>query len=1529
MSRRRIVVLSSAAALFAVGLIVVLVFAALTQTTYGRERMRELVLARIASRVNGTMYVGRIGGGLLTGVTIDSLEIRGTNDSLLLATGPIRVTYDPRDIFDRRILLQHVTVERPVVRLRQFESGEWNFQQIFPEGPESGPRADRAFGDYVVIDSADISGGGADVTLIQPWHADESLRGARRDSAIAANLARTDADIRRSGDGFARVRRWTGATGSLSHVRLADPDSAGKLFVIADLAVTESDPPFVFSNVRGRGLVIEDSLWLDIAHFDLPGSTGSGSGKVVWGSDLPMRYAIDVVGDSVSLADIAWVYPTLPSTGGGTMKLSIRNADDLEELDYTITGMDVRTTGSRLLGSMTFGTGGPVLRVEDVDLEAAPVDFALLRQLNGQPFPVDWAGTLTGRVRGRGGPVDRFVVDAAQLTFRDAHVRGAISRVAGSGELDILYPALSAFHDFRARIDELDMRTLQHLYPEMPALDGFIAGTATLDSSWLDVRFRDAELTHTDGPGQTSHLTGSGRVTYGEEFITYDLDLVADRLAFTTLARSFEAIPLRGVHQGPIRATGTIADLDLAAELTGPAGMFGVDGHFDLFPSGYAARGSGRVSALDPGRLLARADLPQASLNGTFEMDVAGDSLANVAGSFAVELARSMVDHLRVYPSTGRFRVADSRLLVDTISLETTAANIAASGSIALASGVQGSLDYAIGIDSLGGLRRYIVAGAGEDGAGDDPMYRQPLPDSSLLAALGVTGGGADSLAGAVRIDGSIEGSVDRLDVAGGIAGDDLVYGTSTARAVAGSFSLTDVFADPRGSVALHAESVVAGGVELDSVSASASLEEPASGGFDLRIASANAGPAELAGDFDIANDTTTLLIESIVVRPDSTGQWDLASATRVVLAPDGALLDSLLLRHSDAGFIAIYASLPRSRPVDVRLSADSISLAELGVLAQLPMALEGAGRVEMSITGPRLDPEIQATAALTDARIGSVEIEYLNARARYAEREFDVAANFYRSDQPVLTATAVLPMDLSLAPVESRMLDLPLRGSIRADSADLALIETFSPKLTGASGTLSTDIRLGGSWHRPRLDGGLRIASGAVDVATLGVRFERVNADLRFAGDSIEIRRLSAWTRREDGTRGDTASLTGYLRFGDYANPTFNLRLFAREFHAIDQSDVASLDVSASLRLSGAYRDAVLAGDVIIERGQIYIPELIDKRAIDLNDPELYQIVDTSLFANSPLLPDVPSEFVQNLTLQGVRITIGPDVWLRSSEANIQLSGSVNVTRTLAGGLRAGDAARLALEGTLNADRGTYRLNLGLVQRDFQVNSGKVTFFGEPEINPALDITAVHTVRQYNKQDVGIRVNIGGTLNQPELTLASAEGLPISQSDLLSYLVTGAPSFQIANVNPGQTAASVLLPTVGSWVGGQFAGGAFDLVEIQTATDATSQTGLSVRDASENILSGTSLGLGKQFGDRTFVVANAGLCKLVQNDIAGQDIWRILGLKIEHRFNHGYSVEAGVEPASSELLCTVGALRGAVQTPQQLGLDLFRAWTF
>jgi len=304
------------------------------------------------------------------------------------------------------------------------------------------------------------------------------------------------------------------------------------------------------------------------------------------------------------------------------------------------------------------------------------------------------------------------------------------------------------------------------------------------------------------------------------------------------------------------------------------------------------------------------------------------------------------------------------------------------------------------------------------------------------------------------------------------------------------------------------------------------------------------------------------------------------------------------------------------------------------------------------------------------------------------------------------------------------------------------------------------------------------------------------------------------------------------------------------------------------------------------------------------------------------------------------VPVRMGRDVWLRSEEANVNLGGAVSITRSRqARGPDAG-AAQLALTGALQTVRGTYRLNLGPVQRTFEVERGEIAFFGEPDLNPTIDIAALHTVRQYSKQgaqpDVRVRVNIGGTLLAPSATLSTPDSARVKNADLISYLVTGGPSFEIAAQNSdyyASTAARVLLSSLGSWAGGKAAGGLCDDAVLSTSGADQSQRGLA--NLGSSILEGVRFNCAKQVGAKAFVRLDAGLCQVGQFVSGGGGgsaaaLANSIGVKLDYLMRPTLTVSAGVEPPTSAVLCSQNVnARGFVPTPQQFGLDLFRAWRF
>ncbi|MGH7717566.1 MAG: translocation/assembly module TamB domain-containing protein, partial [Gemmatimonadaceae bacterium] len=1463
-------------------------------------------------------------GGLLTGVTIDSFAIRDAEDSVFVSAGHVRIAYDVRDILDRRLLLSHVELHRPVVNLRRHADGTWNYRRIFPKGPKNTGAREGGFGEHIVLDSAVIREGTVILTL--PWHPPDTLTGAKRDSAITAALHSDSRDVRVTAEGLKRTYRWTDLQLESPFVRIADPDSGGQLIQVGRMAVHELDPPMRFRNMRGPVRIVGDSVWLEMDHFDLPASTGSARGKVIAAS--PIRYDVHVVGDSVSLADVSWVYPTLPRDGGGRMNLHIRSDPrDPDIVDYRLTNMDVRAARSHLLGAMTFGVGAPLLIVKDVQLTADPVDFSLLETLAGEPFPVPWRGQILGTVRGRGGPLDRFQVDDARITFRDANVAGAVTRATARGGLDIVSPALTVFRGLDLELERLDLRTITFLYPDFPRLAGTLRGRARLDSIWTDVRFSGADIIHTDGPAPPTRAGGSGRIDSQGELVFFDVDMQMAPLSFTALARSYPNIPFRGTFTGPLSATGTTAAFDLSSTLTGDAGTMSVTGRFDALAPGIVARAEGGVEELNLRLLLDRADLPVTRLTGAFASDVQGDSLAALQGTVAIDLDHSRVDTLHIAPSMARLTFADQRVQIDSLHLRTNVAALTAQGAIGLSPSLSDTVGYTITVDSLGALRPYLRRATTTRGAETLAAADSGMAEGTRDSVVSVL---QDSLSGTLTLRGVASGSIDTLRTWGEMEGRELFVGGNRARALRGSYAFSGLPREPQGSGVLQLDTVLAAGVRLSSAGMSFAFPNRQEGQVTFSAVTENAIRATAAFGYLERGDTVSVSIDTVRVQlPDHS--WDLRETARLTLRPDGWVLDSLALQSSAGGALGVSGAVPDSGSVALAVTVDSLPLADIGAIAQTRRPLDGRVSFDLSIQGTRADPTMTLAAQVADARYGGARLPFFTASGRYNDRRLDSEIQIYRENEPALQITATLPVDLALVRVERRLADDSLAGRVRADSVDLALIETLTNELRGVRGAMSTDIAIGGTWARPSIGGRFNIFDGEAGVPALGIRLRRINADIAFTRDSLSIRRFSAMSGED---RGDTVSLTGALTFRDRGGPApdspaeailrrlelVDLSLEMRRFQAIRNRRLADATLSGELHLFGPYRNAHLDGAMTIDRGVMYLPDQPEKQLVDVSDPEFRTLVDTSQIAGRGLLPEERSPYVDTLinglTVDNVQLRLGDEVWMRSEQANVRLGGSVDVTR-------AGD--QLALTGALQANRGTYRLNLSLVQRTFQVDSGAIRFFGAPQINPELDIWASHTVRQANRQDVRIRVHIMGTLLQPRLALSSDERIQISEAEIISYLVFGAPSFEVGQQNTallGQT----LLPTIGGLLEGVLAEQLrfFDIFQISAGTLGEQERLLSL-SSGLNVLAGSRIGVGKQLGERTFLTANAGLCSLGSG--ASSSFTSTFGLTLEHRLSSEYTLQVAMEPATRALLCTPGI--ETIGTPRQLGFDLFREWSF
>jgi translocation and assembly module TamB len=1521
MTRRRLVALVSAAVLLVLGLVVVSTVFFVTRTTAGRDKLRSVLQPFIASKVqNGSIYIGHLSGNLLTSVTLDSFAIRDKRGELFVSSGPLTVSFNPRDLIDNRIYITSATVEHPYVHLIQHESGVWNFQEIFASKHSAPPMIKdpqtRNFGDYVVLDSIRARDGA--FSLSMPWHAEEKA-GPVRDSVIKAHLTNPAKGVARTFEGYTRTYIWKNAHGMISHVRLADPDSDrkyGRQFDVDSISVDEIEPTFKFRRVSASIQQLADTARFAVRHFDMPGSTGTGKGKVWWGSDLPVRYDIAIHGDSVSLDDVNWVYPTLPRTGGGMLDLLIKNdPKNLHIVDFKLTKMDVRTTKSHLVGDMSFGTGAPLLLVRNVDLRVDPLDFDLIRTLAGKPFPQDWQGQINGTVKARGGPLTHFVVDDARGTYTDKHVSGAVSRFSGKGELDILLPANTQFHGFDVNVGLLDLRTIEYLFPAFPKMGGTVAGTATLDSSYLDVRFSNAHLMHQDGPGEPSRVSGSGRITDATPFMVYDVALDAEPLSLTMLARSpvFAALPARGLVSGPIRVKGTSADLELVTSLQGPAGTLSFDGRLDIDSvGGYGARGRGQFSALNLGTLLELPAIPAGTFSGHYDLDVAGSTAASLNGSANLAIERTLIDSVRVYPSNAHVRFAEGRVLVDSLRIHTSAATLTATGGIGLPKGRSDTLSYALVVDSLGGLRHYISH-----------------PNTSRLGDATPP----DSLSGTVTLSGIATGTLDRLDLSGRMTGSNLYVNQDRGELVDARYALRDVLNSRSGTVTLRADTVVLAGVALDTVGGSLRIDDATHAQFSLGALSHTGPEASAAGAWTSLAGTQSVLLDSLGVAVGDS-RWHLSGPARLSFDSSTIAVDSLVLRNRDTAFVALTARIPNSGAAFGQISAAHFPLRDFGMFAQLTDTLNGYVDVIAAVTGTKAVPQISANVALSGIEWRGVGVDRISTNARYQLGRFNVDMSVVRQGQASMVGNASLPLNMSLFGYSWR--NDTLSGRVVADSADLSIVKTVFKQLKSVTGRLWADVGLSGTPRAPIVDGKLTVRNGSFD-SPLGVTVSDINGRVFGGKDSLNLDFRAATTDDGPGTVAVTGWVKNLLRAGTH--PTFAVAVGANGFHAMNKRSLATMVLTTTdpIRLTGSTASATLTGALRVDRGAIFLADrdIARKQAVEIIIDSIGNTAAAS--TSSAMMSALMSNLQANVT-----VTLGNDVRLRSKEVNVKLAGDLQLitattrsTRTVASTGQL--LPRFELVGGLRTVSGTYNLNLGLVQREFEVlPEGTVTFDGPPE-NPALDIKAQYNVKQFRDRDLGVIVNLHGRLlPYPIIDFASTADYEISTSDLLSYLLTGRPGFDFgANATTQQVLTSFLAPTLSAVAADrlrQNLGSFFDAFQFQLGSSAASTDANAAFFSRTNLsqyLYGSTIGAEKQFSNNFYINVNTGLCQL--GEAGGRfNALNGLGGKIGYRFDPTLSLQLAYDPSTSSRTCSQSqSIIGFVPTPPQFSFSLSHTWRF
>ncbi|EGV18165.1 translocation/assembly module TamB domain-containing protein [Thiocapsa marina] len=457
---------------------------------------------------------------------------------------------------------------------------------------------------------------------------------------------------------------------------------------------------------------------------------------------------------------------------------------------------------------------------------------------------------------------------------------------------------------------------------------------------------------------------------------------------------------------------------------------------------------------------------------------------------------------------------------------------------------------------------------------------------------------------------------------------------------------------------------------------------------------------------------------------------------------------DPSCLGHERGSAGCLEIARDASTAVTVALTLDRLDLDLLEPLLPKGLSLDGRARLDGRFVAAGTGLEGRATADLPAGRL-----RLASARGRDQLFEFSGTRLDVDAIPGNLRSRLVVPLKgLGQGDVDLELtgwrLDDPLRpaqpvsGRLRAQFDGLERFTDPIPQLARSRGTLGADIALGGTLAQPGVRGEVRVERGGFNIPLVGL--DVANLTLSANAASAERIRLSG----SADVGGERLEIAGEGGFGP-DGPSARIRATGERLVLIDTSEYF-VRVSPRLDL-----DATAEGARV--RGEILVPEArINPRAL----PE-----GTLRPSNDVVIKgaDGPPRYPIDLAI-GLRV--GEGVTLDAFGLSGRLAGNINLIQT--------PGRDLSGDGQLQILDGRYRIPTGFgptanLVAPLTISRGQLIWVRNPIRNPGLLFLAE---RGGGRRVANVRVI--GTLADPRFTFFSNTDPAMSQSDVITFLITG-----------------------------------------------------------------------------------------------------------------------------------------------------------
>jgi outer membrane protein assembly factor BamA/autotransporter translocation and assembly factor TamB len=420
---------------------------------------------------------------------------------------------------------------------------------------------------------------------------------------------------------------------------------------------------------------------------------------------------------------------------------------------------------------------------------------------------------------------------------------------------------------------------------------------------------------------------------------------------------------------------------------------------------------------------------------------------------------------------------------------------------------------------------------------------------------------------------------------------------------------------------------------------------------------------------------------------------------------------------------------LGSGEPARLSFEAKDVDLARM---LDADLRLDAAASFLVSVEG-----QIESTAPSVAALRGRGRLVRLESKSPEGTMGLDAPAEWRLEDGRFALDPLRLtgPLGTLEARAEARFSGGAPGGSATiAGPLDLRFVSPFVPDTT-LSGPARIDARA--SWGKDgvRLEGGVKVEGARVVLEGLAFAVSQVTGELRFLGDRVAL--------EATGSAGDgKLQARGEMALGPALLGPAEVTLQAERL-PIAYPEGFRGRASGTIRLKGDPDSAyVISGDVGLRQGHYTAEFDASSQSLGRLDWQLAALRGGTVAEKLPL---------------DVNVRLEEPLRIRNSRAKLDVLGSLTASGTLAQPTATGQVT-LREGGTLTLGRGNVRVAQGLVELN-----------GYPGGTPEIDFQGATRVG-----GTGINVQARGTIEDLQLTLDSPDNAGLSQTDLVTLLLTG-----------------------------------------------------------------------------------------------------------------------------------------------------------